>query len=168
MKGCRLCNLWIDESSFNSAALPLYSWMQKGWEAERVIRLICKGYEVIAAQWNKECYFMIKSDSLNETSFWEFIENINKELKFRLDKNTYNKRMSFVYDSAVIHKKKKVKLLVKKLKWKVFTIPPYSQELNQIEHTFGILKLRISKKILNEKIFSNHLKRNWEYKMIDK
>ena len=34
--------------------------------------------------------------------------------------------------------KKKAKLFVKKLKWIVFTIPPYSPELNQIEHTFGI------------------------------
>ena len=69
--------VWIDESSFNSAALPLYSWMQKGWEAERVIRPTCKRYNIIAAQWNKECYFMIKSDSSNEASFWEFIENVN-------------------------------------------------------------------------------------------
>ena len=105
MKDCRLYYLWIDESSFNSVALPLYSWMQKGWEAERVIRSTCKRYDVIAAQWNKECYFMIKSDSLNEASFWEFIENVNKELKFRLDKNTYDKRMIFVYDNAAIHKK---------------------------------------------------------------
>ena len=51
-----------------------------------------------------------------------------------------------MYDNAAIHKTKKVKQLVKKLKWIVFTIPPYSPELNQIEHTFGILKLRISKR----------------------
>ena len=48
-----------------------------------------------------------------------------------------------MYDNAAIHKTKKVRLLIKKLKWVVFTIPPYSPELNQIEHTFGILKLRI-------------------------
>ena len=110
---------------------------------------------------------MIKSESLNETSFWEFIENVNKELKFRLDKNTYDKNMIFVYDNAAIHKTKKVKLLVKKWKWKVFTIPPYSPELNQIEHIFGKLKLRISIRNLNGEIFSNHLKRNWEYRMTD-
>ena len=134
-----------------SAAQHLYSWIQKDWEAERVIRPTCKRYNVIAAQWNKECYFMIKSDSSYEASFWEFIENANKELNLRLDKNTYDKRMIFVYDNAAIHKTKKVKLLVKKLKWIVFTIPPYSSELNQIEHTFGILKQRISKRNLNGK-----------------
>ena len=59
---------------------------------------------------------MIKSDSSNEASFWEFIENVNRELKFRLDKNTYDKRTIVVYDNAAIHKTKKVKLLIKKIK----------------------------------------------------
>ena len=61
--------MWVDESSFNSAALLLYSWMQKGREAEKVSRPTCKRYNVIAARWNKECYFMIKSDSSIEASF---------------------------------------------------------------------------------------------------
>ena len=105
--------VWIDESSFNSAAHPLYSLIQTDWEAERVIRPTCKIYNVIAAQWNKEYYFMIKSDSSNEAWFWEFIENVNKELKFRLNKNTYDKITIVVYDNAAIHKTKRVKLLVK-------------------------------------------------------
>ena len=41
------------------------------------------------------------------------------------------KRMIVVYNNAAINKTKKVKLLVKALKWKVFTIPPYLAELNQ-------------------------------------
>ena len=48
-------------------------------------------------------------------------------------------------------KTKEVKVLVKKLGWVVFTIQPYSPELNQIEHTFGILKSKISKKNINGK-----------------
>ena len=44
---------------------------------------------------------------------WEFIENVNKELKFRLDKNTNNKIKIVVYDNATIHKIMKVKILVK-------------------------------------------------------
>ena len=75
---------------------------------------------------------MIKSDSWNEVSFWEFIENVNKKLNIRLDKNIYDKRTIVVYDNEAIHKTMKVKLLVKKLKWIVFTILPYSPELNQI------------------------------------
>ena len=63
-----------------------------------------------------------------------------------------------MYDNSAIHKIKKVKLLVKKLKWIVFTIPRYSPELNQIEHTFGILKLRISNRNLNGKMFKAIIK----------
>ena len=61
----------IFESSFSSASLPLYSWMSKGWNAERVIRPSFKRYNVIAAQWNKESYFVIKSDSTNEAFFYK-------------------------------------------------------------------------------------------------
>ena len=150
--------VWIDESSFSSASLPLYSWMPKGWDAERVIRLSSKRYNVIAAQWNKESYFVIKSDSTNEASFINFVLELDKELRIRLDQNTYEKRMIVIYDNASIHKTKKVRVIMKKLKWVVFTIPPYSPELNQIEHTFGILKVRISKRNFIIKEFKEIIK----------
>ena len=60
MKGCRLCYLWIDESSFNSAALPLYSWMQNGWEAERVIRPTCKRYDNLQHNGTKNAILWLK------------------------------------------------------------------------------------------------------------
>ena len=41
--------VWIDESSFSSSALPLYSWMKKGWDTERVIRPSTQIFNVIAA-----------------------------------------------------------------------------------------------------------------------
>ena len=59
--------------------------------------------------------------------------------------------MVVMFDNASIHKTKEVKLLVKKLGWVVFTIPPYSSELNQIEHTFGILKSKMLKRNFNAK-----------------
>ena len=125
--------VWIDESSFSSSSLPLYSWMLKGWEAERVIRPSSKRYNVIVAQWSKESYFVIKSDSTNEASFIiNFVLELDKELRIRLNQNTYEKRMIVIYDNASIHKTKKVRVIMKKLKWVVFTIPPYSPELNQI------------------------------------
>ena len=45
--------------------------------------------------------------------------------------------MVVMFDNASIHKTKEVKLLVKKLGWVVFTIPPYSHKLNQIEHKWN-------------------------------
>ena len=55
--------------------------------------------------------------------------------------------MAAMFDNASIHKTKEVKLLVKKLGWVVFTIPSYLPELNQINHTFGILNTKMSKRI---------------------
>ena len=143
--------VWIDESSFSSSALPLYSWMKRGWDAERVTRPSSQRFNVIAAQWNKEAYFMMKSKTTNEDQFCEFIKLLDKQLKSRLAKITYERRMVVMFDNASIHKTKEVKLLVKKLGWVVFTIPPYSLELNQIEHTFGILKSKMLKRNFNAK-----------------
>ena len=76
---------------------------------------------------------------------------LDKELRIRIDQNRYEKRMIVIYDNASIHKTKKVKIKIKMLNWVVFTIPPYSPELNQIEHTFGIYKVRIAKRNYNIK-----------------
>ena len=108
--------MWIDESSFSSASLPLYSWMPKGWDAERVIRKSSKRYNVIATQWNKESYFVIKSVSTNEASFINIVLELDKELRIRLDQNTYEKRMIVIYDNASIHKTKKVRVIMKNAK----------------------------------------------------
>ena len=143
--------VWIDESSFSSAALPLYSWMKRGWDAERVIRPSSQRFNVIAAQWNKEAYFMMKRKTTSDNQFWDFINLLDNEPRSRLAKTTYERRMVVMFDNASIHKTKKVKLLVKKLRWVAFSIPPYSPELNQIEHTFGILKSKISKRNMNGK-----------------
>ena len=143
--------VWIDESSISSSALPLYSWMKSWCDAERVIRPSSQRFNVITAQWNKEAYFMMKSKTTNEDQFRDFINLLDKELRSRLAKITYERRMVVMFDNASIHKTKEVKLLVKKLGWVVFTIPPYSPELNQIEHTFRILKSKISKRNFNGK-----------------
>ena len=105
--------VWIDEGSFNSASLPLYSWMLKGWDAERVILPSSKTYNVIAAQRNKESYFVIKSDSTNETSFINIVLELDKELRIRLNQNTYEKRMIVIYDYANIHKTNNVRYVMK-------------------------------------------------------
>ena len=94
---------------------------------------------------------MMKSKTTNEDQFCEFIKLLDKQLKSRLAKITYERRMVVMFNNASIHKTKEVKLLVKKLGWIVFTIPPHSPELNQIEHAFGILKSKISKRNFNGK-----------------
>ena len=125
--------------------------MKRGCDAKRVIRPSSQRFNVIAAQWSKEAYFMIKSKTTNEDRFWDFLKQIDKELRLMLAKATCERRMVVMFDNASIHKTKEVKLLVKKLGWVVFKIPPYSPELNQIEHTFGILKSKILRRNMNGK-----------------
>ena len=101
---------------------------------------------------------MMKSKTTNEDQFRDFINLLDKELRSRLAKITYERRMVMMFDNAGIHKTKEVKLLVKKLGWVVFKIPPYSPELNQIEHTFEILKSKIPKRNFNGKTMTQILK----------
>ena len=106
----------------------------------------------------KGSLFYAKKRSTKEEKFKEFLMQLDNQLRFRLAKNTYEKRMVIIFDNASIHKTKSVKLLIKKLKWVAFTIPPYSPELNQIEHTFRILKTKISKRNFNAKCFEQIVK----------
>ena len=47
----------------------------------------------------------------------------------------------YIMDNARMHKTNKIVLLIKDWRLVVFTIPPYSTELNKIETTFRRLKI---------------------------
>ena len=49
-----------------------------------------------------------------------------------------------MFDNAAIHKTKSVKELLKELELVAFTIPPYSPQLNKVEHIFGTLKTNLA------------------------
>ena len=89
--------------------------MKRGWDAERVIRPSSQRFNVIAAQWNKEAYFIMKSNTKNDNKFWDFIKLFDQELKSRLAKITYERRMIVMLNNVSFHKTKEVKVLVKKL-----------------------------------------------------
>ena len=74
-------------------------------------------------------------------------------LRTRVSKLQMEKRMIVVYDNARIHKTKAVVKTIKRLRLKVFSIPPYSPEMNTIEHSFGLLKMNLSKRNFNAKSF---------------
>ena len=105
----------------------------------------------------------MKSKTTNEDQFCEFIKLLDKQLISRLAKITYERRMIVMFDNASIHKTKEVKFLVQKLVLVVFTIPPYSPEINQIEHTFGILKSKMSKRSFNAKTVMQVVKEEINY-----
>ena len=69
----------------------------------------------------------------------------------RIQKDQLKNRTVLMMDNARIHKTNKVTKLIKDLKLIMFTIPPYSPELNKIENTFGIIKNKLSFRNLNIK-----------------
>ena len=80
--------------------------MLKGKDPDRIIRTSSERFNVIAAQWRKEVYFMLKRSSTKEEQFKEFLMQLDNQLRFRLSKNTYEKRMVIIFDNASIHKTK--------------------------------------------------------------
>jgi transposase len=53
--------------------------------------------------------------------------------------------MVLVMDNARIHKAHKTIAMIEELDLKVFTLVPYSPEQNDIEHTFGMVKNKLSR-----------------------
>ena len=56
--------------------------------------------------------FYVKRSTTKEEQFKEFWMQLNNELRLRLTKNTYEKRMVIMLDKANIHKTKAVKQLI--------------------------------------------------------
>ena len=60
----------------------------------------------------KGSLFYVKSSTTKEDQFKEFWMQLDNELRFRLSKNTYDKRMVIIFDNAGIHKTKSVEQLI--------------------------------------------------------
>ena len=88
--------VYIDEWSFNPSSIPLYSWMKKGEQPEKIIRSTTDRYNSIAAQWEKNIYFMIKDETSNEESVWCFINLLMKQLKLTISKGQLERRTVFL------------------------------------------------------------------------
>ena len=151
LKTAKFVIVYIDEWSFNSATLPLYTWMKKGEEASIVIRDSNTRFNSIAAQWETYLYFMIKDETSKEDEICQFLILLKRQLELTIQKDQLKNRTVLMMDNARIHRTNKVTKLIKDLKLIVFTIPPYSPELNKIVNTFGIIKNKLSFKNLNIK-----------------
>ena len=78
--------VYINECSFNSLSLPLYTRMKKGEPPVKVIRDNSKRYNSIAAKWENYVYFMIKDDT-SKDDVWLFLNLLIKELEMRIQKD---------------------------------------------------------------------------------
>ena len=49
-------------------------------------------------------FVKVKNTMINEDELNEFIKRVDKELKFRILKNTYNNRLIIMFDNSKFHK----------------------------------------------------------------
>ena len=150
--------VYIDEVSFSTRFLPMYTWMPKGELPWKVYRELSCSLNAIAAQWGNDKYFMIKSSTTIGMMFAHFIERLQIQLTKRVTKPQLLKRTIYILDNARIHKVEEVYRMMQKYQMQVFSMPPYSPELSRIEKTFGTLKNNISKRNLWSKTFYTILK----------
>lgn len=158
LKQAKYTIVYIDECSFNSSALPLYTWMKRGEPPSKMIRDGSHRYNAIAAQWHDYVYFELKEEMSTEVYFTDFIRKVYKQLQHTISKSQLSKRTVVVFDNARIHKTERVRQVIKDYNLIVFTIPPYSPEMNRIEHTFGKLKKAIACRNLSGKNFLHVIK----------
>ena len=128
--------------------------MKRGEDASIVIRDSNTRFNSIAAQWENNIYFLIKDEASKEDDICQFLIMLKKQLEFTINKDQLNRRTVLMMDNAKIHRTEKVVKLIKEMSFIVFTIPPYSPELNKIENSFGRLKNKLSYRNLSIK----HLK----------
>ena len=113
--------VYIDESSFDAKALPLYTWHLRGSEPCKVIREYNQNYNVIAAQWHDQVYFWIKKDSTDSATFLKFMESMVTELRKRIKKHQLERRTVFIMDNAKIHKTEAIQRFIEENELVVFT-----------------------------------------------
>ena len=81
------------------------------------------------------------------------IDKLLIELKKTITTQQFAMRTVLIIDNARIHKTNELRQYFKEKELKVFSLPEYSPELNDIEHTFGTLKYKLSRCNLNSKDF---------------
>nr|AAA91339.1 ORF1 [Moneuplotes crassus] len=158
LEKCHYTIVYIDECSFNASALPLYTWNKIGDEPVKLIRSTNQRFNCIAAQVEQHKIFHIKTETTKDQNFITFLEKLNSLLKTMIAKKQLMKRTVYVFDNASIHSTEKVVKAITGMKMVCFTIPPYSPELNKIEHTFGTLKRNLSRENLANKEFLHNIK----------
>ena len=63
---------------------------------------------MIAAQWREKVYFMLKRSTTKDEQFKEFWMLLDNELRFRLTKNIYEKRMVIMLITQVFIRQKQL------------------------------------------------------------
>ena len=88
LKTAKFVIVYIDEWSFNSSTLPLYTWMKKGEDASIVIRDSNTRFNLIEAQWETYLYFMIIDETSKENDICQLLSCLKDNLSWQFKKTS--------------------------------------------------------------------------------
>lgn len=145
----QICNIpiqkivYVDETGIDTCLYRQYCYAKKG---EKVIGYIYgRKYSrvgIVAAQTGKKIISPLQyKGTMNSQLFEHWFE------KCLL--NELPKEAVIVMDNATFHRKKQLNLIAQNKGHRIIFLPPYSPELNPIEHFWGYLKQKL-RKYLND------------------
>ena len=128
--------VFIDEAGFEAFVTSVYGWSKKGKRlgGEKQGKRGKKENLVAGRRKNEKDLIapMLFSGSLNAEGFEGWLERyLIPALKMK---------SVLIMDNAPIHRKTTIRRLVEEAGHKVLFLPPYSPDLNDIEHDFSALK----------------------------
>ena len=142
---------YVDESGIDSYLYREYGWSPRG---QRLIGKISgrryKRVGIVAAKLGREIIAPLIFDGTMEHSLFE--QWFTQCLLPTLPEHTV-----IVMDNASFHRKKKLNALARKAHRSLLFLPPYSPELNPIEHFWSWLKRSLQKLLPNYLSFDDAL-----------
>ena len=133
--------VYIDETGMDTFLYREYCWLQKG--KKLVGRIPGKKYRrigIVAARVEKQLIAPLQYDGTMNSELFElwFETRLLKELP---------QECLIIMDNAKFHRKIKLEAILKKnrVMHRLLFLPPYSPELNPIEHSWASLKARLRK-----------------------
>lgn len=129
--------MYVDECGLDESIYRNYAWAPIGQEVPENTSGNRTTRTSIIAGLNEEKVF----------APWHFQGHCNTEVILTWVKNEFlpllKTGMTVIWDNATFHKSPKIKKLIESVGCRLIFLPPYSPDLNPIEHFWATLKARI-------------------------
>jgi len=132
---------YVDECGIDKYLYREYGWSPRGEKIHDVISgRKYKRVGIVAAQIGKEIVAPLQYDGAMDSVLFEtwFVERLLPSLP---------EKTVIVMDNATFHRKRRLIPLAQNRGYEIIFLPPYSPQLNQIEHFWSWLKRRLKKVI---------------------